>query len=181
MISTPFNFLALKNQNFLSDTLKLRQIFAEKVFEETKNLIGENKIQNESEIYLPLEGKNGLSLQSNVFKWLSELSLEERIKLCTIQDEWLTSILIQMYLLFEKNNNIEFEPTDEMKIFFSNSNSLNSSKLSINEFSPNDEIKNSNKREGEEIEQNQIQNNAENEDIFFYKKYFKALDKETKN
>ena len=181
MISTPFNFLALKNQNFLSDTLKLRQIFAEKVFEETKNLIGENKIQNESEIYPPLEGKNGLSLQSNVFKWLSELSLEERIKLCTIQDEWLTSILIQMYLLFEKNNNIEFEPTDEMKIFFSNSNSLNSSKLSINEFSPNDEIKNSNKREGEEIEQNQIQNNAENEDIFFYKKYFKALDKETKN
>ena len=181
MLSTPFNFLSLKNQNFLSDTLKHRQIFAEKVFEETKNLIGENKIQKESEIYPPLEGKNGLSLQSNVFKWLSELNLEERVKLCAIQDKWLTSILIQMYLLFEKNNNIEFEPTDEMEIFFSNSNSLNSSKLSINEFSPNDEIKNSNKRKGEEIEENHIQNNGENEDIYFYKKYFKTLDKETKN
>ena len=151
MLSTPFNLLISKNLNILSDTLKRRQTFAEKLKKETQNFNEKNKIKNEPEICSILEGKNDGNLQMNVFEWLSVVSLDERIKICTIQDRWLTSILIQMYLLFEKNNEIKFEPNEEMKVFFASSNSLNSFKLLNNQFSLNDEKKISNEKEGEEI------------------------------
>ena len=177
MLSTPFIFFDSKNFGFLADTLKKRQNFLEKLVKETKNLYGKNKINKETEILSLLKGKNGEKLQSNVLKWFSELSFEDKQKICAIQDKWLTSVLIQMYLLFEKNNNIQFEPTEEMKIFFSGSNSLNSFKLLINEFSPNDEIKNGNEKEEEEISKNRISKEEEINDLFFYKKYFNVIEK----
>ena len=178
MLSTPFNLLISKNLNILSDTLKRRQTFAEKLKKETQNFNEKNKIKNEPEICSILEGKNDGNLQMNVFEWLSVVSLDERIKICTIQDRWLTSILIQMYLLFEKNNEIKFEPNEEMKVFFASSNSLNSFKLLNNQFSPNDEKKISNEKEGEEISHKPKEIEPENYDLFFYKKFFSEINVE---
>ena len=178
MLSTPFNLLISKNLNILSDTLKRRQTFAEKLKKETQNFNEKNKIKNEPEICSILEGKNDGNLQTNVFEWLSVVSLDERIKICTIQDRWLTSILIQMYLLFEKNNEIKFEPNEEMKVFFASSNSLNSFKLLNNQFSPNDEKKISNEKEGEEISHKPKEIEPENYDLFFYKKFFSEINVE---
>ena len=176
MLSKPFNLLSSKNLSSLPNSLiKQHQNFASKLLKEIKNA-HQNKNQDEEfEIIKFAEKKKGKILREEVLIWLSTLSLEEKAKICTIKDKWLTLNLFQMYLLFQKDNTIRFEPNNEMKVFFSEIDSLNSFKLLNTTFSPNDENKNSNIKEGEENTSNQIQKEAEIEtdDLYFYKNYFK--------
>ena len=180
MLAKPFNLLSSQKLSSLPDSLiKQHQNFASKLLKEMKNAHQNKSDVEEFEIVKFLEKKKGKMLREEVLNWLSDLCSEEKAKICTIKDKWLTLILFQMFLLFQKDNSIGFEPNDEMKIFFSQIDSLNSFKLLNNTFSPNDENNNSNIKEGEEIISNYNKNEPEIEtvDLYFYKNYFKINQK----
>lgn len=180
MLAKPFNLLSSQKLSSLPDSLiKQHQNFASKLLKEMKNAHQNKSDVEEFEIVKFSEKKKGKMLREEVLNWFSDLCSEEKAKICTIKDKWLTLILFQMFLLFQKDNSIGFEPNDEMKIFFSQIDSLNSFKLLNNTFSPNDENNNSNIKEGEEIISNYNKNEPEIEtvDLYFYKNYFKINQK----
>jgi len=127
-----------------------------------KNLIKEMKSNPDKNI----KEAKGEELKNKVLNWLFvELNEAQRKKICVIQSKILLNILIQMYLLFEKTNNkVEFEPVDDLKIFFNESTSMNAFKLLFS--SMDDNICNE-----KEVEENSIKSNdVKNE--YFYKNYF---------
>ena len=153
-LSSQLNILIEEHQKFAKDLFKKRKIFYEK--------------DNSNETFSSFVQE----LQTKVLTWFSNLNLEEKIKVCTFQNKWLIQILIQIYLLYENNNKIKFKPSNEMKIFFNELNSLNSFKLLYNNISPNDEIKSSNEKEEKEIKSNEKKIEIEEENLYFYKTYF---------
>ena len=64
-------------------------------------------------------------LQNKIWIWFENLSLEEKIKICTIRNKWLVKILIQLYFIYSIDNKNTFSPTPEMDIFFSNGFNVN--------------------------------------------------------
>ena len=56
--------------------------------------------------------------QERVLNWLFKLSLEDRIKVNTISNKWLSSISLELSSLYTKDNEIAFEPTEEMLMNF---------------------------------------------------------------
>ena len=185
MLLKPFNLFNFQNKSTLSDTsIKEHQNFAENLLKEMKQSHQNDKSIKNSEILNLLKENKGEIIQSKVLEWLSQLSPENKIKICTIQCKWLIEILYQMYLLFQRDNRITFEPSDEMLFFFNEFNSLDSLNLLIyDKISSLDEIdSNNNEKEEEEINSNEKKNKEENDDIIFYKKYFvSSKKKENKN
>ena len=133
-------------------------------------LIAENKNLEENlikEMKVNIENKNikeikGEELKNKVLNWLfNDLNEEERKKICVIQSKMLINILIQLYLLFQKGNNkVEFEPIDDIKIFF-NESTFNSFEL----FSSMDD-----KKEGKENSEKKFDVN----ELYYYKNYFNS-------
>ena len=64
------------------------------------------------------------NLPSNVWQWLDNLPLEEKIKICTIKNKWLIKILIQLSFFHFIDRKTTFEPINEMNILFTNYQSL---------------------------------------------------------
>ena len=58
--------------------------------------------------------------QEKVFLWFFKLSLEDRIKMSTISNDLLNTILLNLYSLYEKDNDLTFKPTKGMLLYFSN-------------------------------------------------------------
>ena len=156
MISTPFNLFDCFNFDF---SKKQHQNFALKLHEN----IGESFIKNKSNEnldYKSLKPINGEEIRTTVLNWFSKISQEDKIKISTIQSNWLIKALYQMYLLFIKNNKVSFEPKEEILIFFKNykeekkgcSNSLISfNLLNFKKISSNDETKFDKKKVEKEI------------------------------
>ena len=65
-----------------------------------------------------LENINSKKISSNysiekISKWLISLSIEERLKICTIFNNWLTTIIFQMITYRSKDDLVEFSPTEK--------------------------------------------------------------------
>ena len=144
MITIPFNLFDLNNTSY-----KEHQNFAQKLDENiSKSLIKDKS--NENLAYKSLKQINGDEIRTSVLNWFSKISQEEKITICTIRSKWLIEAFYQMYLLFQRNNKISFDPSEEMFIFIkknnedgkANQNSLNSfNLLNLIEVSSNDESK----------------------------------------
>ena len=104
----------------------------------TSNIINESDIQ-ESQNFCKLFSKAKLSydnksedlklqhtknLQSNIWQWLDNLPLEEKIKICTIKNKWLIKILIQLSFFHFIDRKTRFEPISDMNMLFANNQNL---------------------------------------------------------
>ena len=58
--------------------------------------------------------------QLKIWSWFENLSLEQKIKICTIKNRWLVKIIIQLYFIYVIDNRSTFNPTNDMDILFSN-------------------------------------------------------------
>ena len=167
MITTPFNLLNLQNLSLLSDTsIKEHQDFA-------KDLMVEMNKSTQREIFsdYSLKSKDNL-YQMKILSWFSNLTNEEKIKVCTIKSKWLVEALYQMYLLFKKDNKIAFEPSDEMLIFLRNERDSNDCNGldSSNSFNLLDNEPSSNEKEGKEnIPRTQIINENDADSSLYFK------------
>ena len=104
----------------------------------TSKIINESDIQ-ESQNFCKLFSKAKLSydnksedlklqhtknLQSNIWQWLDNLPLEEKIKICTIKNKWLIKILIQLSFFHFIDRKTRFEPISDMNMLFANNQNL---------------------------------------------------------
>ena len=64
------------------------------------------------------------NLQSNIWQWLDNLPLEEKIKICTIKNKWLIKILIQLSFFHFIDRKTRFEPISDMNMLFTNNQNL---------------------------------------------------------
>ena len=104
----------------------------------TSKIINESDIQ-ESQNFCKLFSKAKLSydnksedlklqhtknLQPNIWQWLDNLPLEEKIKICTIKNKWLIKILIQLSFFHFIDRKTRFEPISDMNMLFANNQNL---------------------------------------------------------
>ena len=104
----------------------------------TSKIINESDIQ-ESQNFCKLFSKAKLSydnksedlklqhtknLQSNIWQWLDNLPLEEKIKICTIKNKWLIKILIQLSFFHFIDRKTRFEPISDMNMLFAYNQNL---------------------------------------------------------
>ena len=94
MASMPFEFLSnncLKSEH---------QNFAKNLFKEAlryQNSPPKNKSKEYFEIMNAKFTKKGEIIQQKVFDWFSKLSPEEKKIICTISNEWLIELFLQLY------------------------------------------------------------------------------------
>ena len=105
--------------NYSNQTIYDKDIFSEEQRKFMKLLYNEiKKSENMSQ-------KNRVKAlkeinQEKVLNWFFKLSLEDRIKISTISNDWLNTILLNLYSLYEKDNDLTFKPTEGMLLYFSN-------------------------------------------------------------
>ena len=90
-------------------------------FDDLKNEKEKSKVsllKNKSFANSKVNDKQKEKLQGKVLKWFSKLNLEERIRICTISNKYLTPIISKLYEFYKKDNNIFFEPTEKLHILF---------------------------------------------------------------
>ena len=110
----------------LSLLTKTSKIINESDIQESQNfckLFSKAKLSydNKSEDLKLLHTKN---LQSNIWQWLDNLPLEEKIKICTIKNKWLIKILIQLSFFHFIDRKTRFEPISDMNMLFANNQNL---------------------------------------------------------
>ena len=118
MYSIPLSLLTkkTKKENILNESdIQESQNFC-KLFSKAK--LSYDKKSEE----LNLQHKKNLS--SNVWQWFDNLTLEEKIRICTIKNKWLIKILIQLSFFHFIDRKTTFEPISEMSILFTNNQSL---------------------------------------------------------
>ena len=105
--------------NYSNQTIYDKDIFSEEQRKFMKLLYNEiKKSENMSQ-------KNRVKAlkeinQEKVLHWFFKLSLEDRIKMSTISNDLLNTILLNLYSLYEKDNDLTFKPTEGMLLYFSN-------------------------------------------------------------
>ena len=122
MISLPKSVLLTKNYNYISlSTIEEHQKFCKAFlnsyhsFEKKKTEgKGKNNFKFEGEFFQTVKKQN----QEDIIKWFSNLSEEQRIKICTIKNKWLVNLLIQLYLITKTYDDVYFKPFLEMKDLF---------------------------------------------------------------
>ncbi len=119
-------------QNFAKSFLKNQKIYLKKINKNSDLKLSDTLITEEK--------------YKIIFNWFSELPLNKRIQLCSINNKWLSRIIKQLIFLNYFKDTISFFPKNDFKEFFINTDS-------------NDSNNDSN-------EQNKI-----NEDLNFYSNY----------
>ena len=156
MITTPFNLF--KSFNLNNTFYKEHQNFAQRLDENIRESLIKDK-SNENGICKSLKQINGDDIRTSVLNWFSKMTQEDKIKICTIHCKWFIEEFYKMYILFQANKDILFDPNEEMLIFFKNNqedskisqNSLLSfNLLNFNDISSNDETKFSKRKVGKE-------------------------------
>ena len=122
MISIPISVLSTKNEEYISlSTIKEHQNFCKaflKSYHSYEKKKTEDKGKNKNKFEENFFQTEKKQMQEEIFKWFSNLTEEERIKICTIKNKWLVNLLLQMYLLSSTYDNVYFLPVHEMKTLF---------------------------------------------------------------
>ena len=169
MLSSIHHFISSNKKNLPSD-IKEFQKFCQNLLKEEKK---SQKVEQGSKSEIGIEPMgvtkeiNGDKLQEQVFKWLSNLSLEERNLICVLSDKCLINLFCQLIALYNtKYGKILFSSTEEMNIFFEEK----AKEQNVNASNKNNNFANSKKeyknvctcKDGKESESM----------VFNYKKYF---------
>ena len=194
MISTPYRFLKSKKLSSQKETfVKDMQVFAENLIKKKKKF--EENASKEHSQFNPAMKENKELIQKKVLNFISKLSLKERMKLFTLSNKWLVEVLIQLFSLYENNNKITFELSDEMAAFIGKENKcwkcgheFHENEYNLNSYYSTESLDSKYIPSFDECSQ---QNDYFNEnesietDAFSYKLYFKISDsieeKEDKN
>ena len=194
MISTPYRFLKSKKLSSQKETfIKNIQVFSENLIKKKKKF--EENASKEHSQFNPAMKENKELIQKKVLNFISKLSLKERMKLFTISNKWLVEVLIQLFSLYENNNKITFELSDEMAAFIGKENKcwkcgheFHENEYNLNSYYSTESLDSKYIPSFDECSQ---QNDYFNEnesietDAFSYKLYFKISDsieeKEDKN
>jgi len=169
MMIKPYSFISLQLSSLSNALIKESQTFAEDLLKKKRNFYHK---KDSTENFTSSIEDNRNTLQEKILNWFTNLHIYEKIKVCSFQNKWLTEILLQMYLLYEKDNKIKFKPTDKMIIFFNELNSLNSFELLNNKISSND---GNNEKEGGELNSTEKKKEDIEEILNFYKTYFISI------
>ena len=122
MISLPISVLTTKDENIISlTTIQEHQKFCKDLLQSyhsfKKKKTGnkdKNKFKSELDFYQSQKKPN----QEEILKWFINLELEEKRKICCIQNKWLINLFIQLYLLTNTYDVITFEPIIDMENLF---------------------------------------------------------------
>ena len=123
-MSVPSCVLLSNNSNIISNTtLQYYQNFAKSFLKNQKIYL--KKINKNSDLKLSdtliTEEKYKI-----IFNWFSELPLNKRIQLCSINNKWLSRIIKQLIFLYYFKDTITFLPINDFKEFFINTESNDS-------------------------------------------------------
>ena len=102
------------NRNIISlDVYKYHQSLAKKLFQKRKYLesVSSKKIISNY-------------TKSKILKWFSNLNVQNRIKICSIYNNWLTNILFQMITYVKYDSVVEFSPTEIYDEFAKNKTNI---------------------------------------------------------
>ena len=97
-------------------------------------------------------------------KWFGKLTIEERIKICTIQNKWLVNLILQLHLITTTYDNVSFKPIYQMGNLFKDNKHFA-------------HIDNNSYNNKSNLEQNNNNNNNNNDtnlinDLSFYENFF---------
>ena len=97
----------LKNQKYIpSVTFNYHQNLG-KILYKIKN----NQKNGKNEVLTKKIPKHHYT-KNEIIKWFSQLNISQRIKICSIQNNWLSNILYQMGVLLKYESNSGFQPTE---------------------------------------------------------------------
>lgn len=113
--------------------------------------------------------------KEKILNWFENLPLNQKIKICTIKNQWLAKIFIQLYIICQTYDSSFFKPISDMKMFFAplektgttNFKGLNN--YLLNSYCPNNE----------EYDQNKC--NKFVEDLNFYENFFSLFEESSYN
>ena len=119
MISLPISVLTTKEEKFISlSTIQEHQKFCKALlksyhsFEKKKS--EDNKYKFEDEFFQNQKKQ----YRDEIMKWFGKLTIEERIKICTIQNKWLVNLILQLHLITTTYDNVSFKPIYQMGNLF---------------------------------------------------------------
>ena len=115
MYSIPLSLLTKKSKFINESEVQNSQNFC-KLFSKAKSSYEKKSEESKS---IPKK-----IIPSNVWQWLENLPLDQKIQICTIKNKWLIKILIQLSYIHFFDQKTKFEPINEMNILFSNSKNL---------------------------------------------------------
>jgi hypothetical protein len=95
-------------QNFAKSFLKNQKIYLKKINKNSDLKLSDTLITEEK--------------YKIIFNWFSELPLNKRIQLCSINNKWLSKIINQLLLLYYKNDSITLSPCNDFQEFFEKKN-----------------------------------------------------------
>ena len=123
MSSLPFSVLSTQmddilplisiqeHQKFCKSFLKSYQSYKKRVSDEKTDI---NKHQSEDDFVQTQKKQN----QEEILKWFENLTIYQRIKICTIKNKWLVNLLIQLYLVYKTYDTCYLKPIIEMADLF---------------------------------------------------------------
>ena len=121
MCSIPYSLLSKGDSNILPiSIIQEHQNFC-KLFSKAQTTYERKNDDNNNIIESNSPDKNKVNQnQLKIWSWFENLSLEQKIKICTIKNKWLVKIIIQLYFIYVIDNKSTFNPTNDMDILFSN-------------------------------------------------------------
>ena len=118
MCSIPYSLLTKNDSDILSQSvIQEHQNFC-KLFYKAQSSY-ERKMEEDKKSFSPEKSPVQQS-QLKIWNWFENLSLEQKIKICTIKNKWLVKIIIQLYFIYVIDNKNTFYPTKDMNILFTN-------------------------------------------------------------
>ena len=120
MISLPISVLTTKEETFISlTTIQEHQKFCKALLKsyhsfEKKKSEDKDKYKFE-DIFFQTQKKQ---YRDEIMKWFGKLTIEERIKICTIQNKWLVNLILQLHLITTTYDNVSFKPIYQMGNLF---------------------------------------------------------------
>ena len=113
--------LIIHDRNIISlDIYKYHQSLAKKLTQKRKYF--ENNIRK------PIISKYD---KEKIFTWFSDLNIQERVKVCSIYNNWLTKIIFQLMTYTKYDSVVEFCPTQFFDEFFKNKNNIFSKEFEL--------------------------------------------------
>ena len=121
MCSIPYSLLTKSESNILSQSLiQEHQNFC-KLFNKVQTSYERKNEDNKNILDSNSPDKNKTKEnQLKVWNWFKNLTLEEKIKICTIKNKWLLKIIVQLYFIYSIDNKSTISPINDMDILFSN-------------------------------------------------------------
>ena len=116
MYSIPLFLLIKDSSIFNPSDIQEHQNFC-KLFTKAQGAY-ESKLEYSKYAKKDNKDKKEKELPSKIWSWFDNLSLEEKIQICTIKNKWLLKILIQLYYIHFLDNKTTFETTNEMNVLF---------------------------------------------------------------